>query len=111
MDSTTVSNKLSDLHLKFQKQIQLLEMVSGLQSFLQLLLELVIVGDRVLFLRDLGFKPTVERLFEEKVKLVDIFVCIICGFYYKCFTIVIYDCNVQFTIVMTVASTKNYEHS
>ncbi len=27
------------------------------------------------------------------------------GLYYKCFTVIIYDLNVQFTIVMTVAST------
>ncbi len=28
-----------------------------------------------------------------------------CGLYFKCFMIVIYDHNVQFVIVMTVAST------
>jgi hypothetical protein len=46
----------------------LLDRLSGLQSFLQILLELVVVGDRMLFLQEAGFEPKAVRLFDEQVR-------------------------------------------
>jgi len=39
------------------------------------------------------------------IRINQLLVSAISGLYYNCFTIATYDCNVQFMIVMTVAST------
>ena len=66
-DPEEVVSQLNDLHLRLSDRFQLLDSVSGLQSFLQIILELVIVGDRILFLQELGFEPKAARLFDHQV--------------------------------------------
>ena len=60
--------KLNNLHLKLSDRFMLLDRLSGLQSFLQILLELVVVGDRMLFLQEAGFEPKAVRLFDDQVR-------------------------------------------
>ncbi len=62
-----LDTKLNILHQRLHDKFLLLDLISGLQSFLQSLLELMIVGDRILFLRERGFDPKSKRLFDSEI--------------------------------------------
>ena len=67
LDPEEAINRLNQIDEKFQDKLIFLDLVIGLQSFLQILLELTLVGDRAVYLLELGFNPKVERLFDANL--------------------------------------------
>jgi hypothetical protein len=65
--STELDSKLNNLYQSYCDKFLLLDLISGIQSSLQSLVELMIVGDRILFLKEFGFDPKAKVLFDPDI--------------------------------------------
>jgi hypothetical protein len=64
---SVIEEKLELLNSKHEVNLALLELLTGLQSFLQLPLELLIICDKMLYLQELGYTPRLRRIFDPSI--------------------------------------------
>lgn len=63
-DKSKVDEKLDEV---WTEDFEWIEIVTGLQSFLQILLEYLVVLDRIFVLRELGLNPQVFQIFDKVI--------------------------------------------
>lgn len=67
IDQSSLEEKIQFLFSKQASNLALLELLTGLQSFLQLPLELLILCDKMLYLQELGYSPSLKRIFDPSI--------------------------------------------
>jgi len=67
VQNSVIHEKISSVYQTYETNLVVLELLTGLQSFLQLPLELLILCDKILHLQELGFRPVLKRIFEPLI--------------------------------------------